>query len=304
MRTGPVVTLLTASLAIASSRFVARSAFAGAFVEIDAIVLDRGGRPVHGLRAEDFVLKEDKRVAAILTAQETHSDASGAHEASALAVVLDDVSVLPTGTEPMQHLTEALLAPATAADRIAIVRWNEDRGVLLFGRLSDALLAIRDYTALGNVRFDEPTISSSLDLFAQVAGQFPEVEGRRNTIVAIGNPTLLDPSELWVRTHSGSRSRWSNAVARLAQANTALYVVDPSGLTGYRPDADDGLAAVSGGKRFSSLDINRVFAEIWRDVTNYYVLSYVPLTPRPVHDIDVSVSRRGLQVRARQQRGE
>jgi VWFA-related protein len=300
-----VLMLLAAATAIVLSlRFWAGGAMAAAFVEIDAVVLDRNGQPVHGLRTEDFVLKEDKHAAPVLTALEISSNASGAHEPCALAIVLDDTSVLPQGTEAMQRLARAFLAPAIAADRIAIVRWSDNRGELLFGHINDALHAIRNYTAHGDVRFDEPTIGGSLDLLAHVAGQFGEADGRRNTIIAIGNPDLLDPSETWVRSHSGSRSRWVNAVTRLAQTNTVLYVVDANGTNGYRPDAEDGLAAVSGGKRFSTLNADAVLSEIWRDATNYYVLSYVPLTPRPLHDIDVSVSRRGLQVRARQQRGE
>ena len=299
-----LLTLLTATAIVASLRFSASRAMAAAFVEIDAVVLDRNGHPVHGLRTEDFVLKEDKHVAPVLTAHEITNSAAGAHEPCALAIVLDDASVLPQGTEAMQRLAAAFLAPATAADRIAIVRWTEDRGELLFGHINDAFRAIRNYTAHGDARFDEPAIGGSLDLLAHTAAQFGEADGRRNTIVAIGNPDLLDPSEDWVRSHSGSRSRWVNAVTRLAQTNTVLYVVDANGINGYRPDAEDGLAAVSGGKRFSTLNTDAVLSEIWRDATNYYVLSYVPLTPRPLHDIDVSVSRRGLQVRARQQRGE
>jgi hypothetical protein len=299
-----VLTLVAACVTVSWWRFSVGRVMAAGFVEIDAVVVDRAGRPVHGLRAEDFVLKEDKRLAPVLTAHEIIGGISGRHEPCALAVVLDDASVLPPGTESMQRLAGAFLAPAAATDRIAIVRWSADRGELLFGHMNDALLAIRNYTAHGDVRFDEPTISGSLDLLAHVAGQFGEADGRRNTIVAIGSPVLLDPSEEWVRSHSGSRSRWVNAVARLAQANAVLYVVDANGANGYRPDAEDGLAAVSGGKRFSTLNVNAAFSAIWQDATNYYVLSYVPLTPRPVHDIGVSVIERGLRVRARQQRGE
>ena len=299
-----VLTLLAASVILSSLRLSDQPTMAAAFVEIDAVVLDRDGHSVHGLRTEDFVLREDKHVAPVLTVREIRTSASGAHEPCALAIVLDDTSVLPQGTEAMQRLAGAFLTHATTADRIAVVRWSEDRGELLFGHISDAFHAIRNYTAHGDLRFDEPTISGSLDLLGHVAEQFGDADGRRNTIIAIGNPDLLDPSDEWVRSHSGSRSRWVSTITRLAQANVALYVVDSNGINGYRPDAEDGLAAVSGGKRFSTLNVDAVLSEIWRDVTNYYVLSYVPLTPRPVHNINLSVTQRGLEVRARQQRGE
>lgn len=281
-----------------------RDASGAGFVEIDAVVTDRDGHPVHGLRASDFVLKEDHRVAPILTVHEVAGVPSGSHEPCLLAVVLDDASVVPVGTDAMQRTAEAFLAPAAAADRIAIVSLSQTPSELLFGRLSDALLAIRHYTARGDVQFDEPTLSGWLALLAHVATQFSEADGRRNTVVAFGNPILLDPNVGAYRTLGGSSSRWMNAVARMAQANAALYVIDANGMNGYWPDADFGMAAESGGKRFSTLNVRRAFDEIWQDMTNYYVISYVPLTSRPLHDIDVSVAQRGMRIHARRQRGE
>ena len=282
----------------------ARDTVGGGFIEIDAVVTDRYGHPVHGLGASDFVLKEDHQVARILTSQEISSNASGSHEPCVLAVVLDDVAVVPSASDLMQRLAWAFLARATDADRIAVVRFSHDRGELLFGRLSDALLAIRNYTARGDVQFDEPTLSGWLDLLADVATQLGESEGRRNTIVAIGSPSLLDPSESWYRAIGRSASRWAHVVARLAQANAAFYIVDPSGLNSYRAAADAGIASVSGGRRFGTLDFNRVRDAIWQDMANYYVLSYIPLTSRSTHDVDVAARQRGVSVLARHRRGE
>src|SRR5262249_30876022 len=125
----------------------------------------------------------------------------------------------------------------------------------------------------------------------------------RRAIVAIGSPALLDPAEPGDRTRNGPWRKWVDAIGRAAQANAALYVIDPSGIPHPGSEAY-GLAEATGGQRFATLNVNGAFAQIWRDLTNYYVLSYVPLTPRPVHAIAVSVKRPGVRVRARRLRGE
>jgi hypothetical protein len=238
----------------------ARSDFGGAagasFVDLDVVVLDRDGHPVHGLHTADFVVKEDRQVAPILTADEI---AIPSHESRLMAVVLDDLSVLPQGTLALQSVGRALLAPATGADRFAVVRLSEDRGEVLFGRLTDALLRIRTYVALGTLQPDEGVLMRWLDRVADLASQFGDVDGRRKTIVAVGNSRLLDPVEPWDRSRGGQWSKWTEAVARAAQANVALYVIDSAGLSSPRADAPDGLATVTGGNATPPWTSNRCF---------------------------------------------
>jgi VWFA-related protein len=296
---------MVTTVALAGASWQTGSASTSGFVDIDAVVVDAVGQPVRRLQPSDFELREDGRPAPVLTVEEISRDAEPyAREARLMALVLDDLAIPPMHTATMQDVARAFLARASVQDRIAVLQLSRRNQELLFGSLSDALIRIRNYTAEGRVSFDDATIDGWLSVVASISHQFGEADGRRKPIVAIGSLVLLDPLESTTRFRRGARSPWLETVAAAARANTVVYVVDPGGINNPLAPAIDSLTEQTGGLRFSTLNLSGAFAQIWRDIGHYYVLSYVPLRPRRVHSIAVSVKRPGIRVRARRVRGE
>ena len=95
------------------------------------------------------------------------------------------------------------------------------------------------------------------------------------------------------------------AISAAAQAYVSFYRVDPTGLTQRNVVSGLGLVTLTGGAVFAnSNDFHRTAARLWADAGHYYLLGYWPAgTSRPLHSIDVKVTRKGAQVRARQRRG-
>jgi len=280
--------------------------FAGAgFVEVDAVAIDREGRHVYDLAPDDFELKEDSHVAPILAVDEVSTNrAPYVDEDRLMALVLDDVGVGQAGTAGMQGIARAFLAGSRERDSVAVLHVSRHENELMFGHLSDALIHIRNYSARGGVVFDEDTFVNWLKTVADISRQFGDATARRKAIVAIGTPALLDPVEPADQSRGGLWPRWLEAITNTARVNAALYVIDPSGFAGSMQPGRRGLAEQTGGLRFSTLNLRGVFEQIWEDVHHYYVVSYVPLTPKRFHRISVSAKKRGVRVRARQIRGE
>ena len=81
--------------------------------------------------------------------------------------------------------------------------------------------------------------------------------------------------------------------------------MDPAGVAGPM-DLGDGLVEHTGGADFvQSNDFSRAVDSIWQEAGHYYLLGYTPTArPRQLHSIDVKVKPRGLNVRARLNRGD
>ena len=84
-----------------------------------------------------------------------------------------------------------------------------------------------------------------------------------------------------------------------------MYGVDPTGSRGGSNVTSNGLVQLTGGRVFAHENNFAPAGEsIWRDAGHYYLASYVTPAPskRPLHSIDVAVSRKGVQVHARRRR--
>src|SRR5262249_54345941 len=106
-------------------------------VEIDVAVLDRQDKPVTGLTARDFVVKEDGRqveIKTFLEAQPTSPD--DPDNVRSVVLLLDDVAIPAAGTQALQIIGKAFLQSADPHDEVSVVRLHNptdeafgDRGV-------------------------------------------------------------------------------------------------------------------------------------------------------------------------------
>jgi VWFA-related protein len=269
------------------------------FIDLDVVVVDEDGRPVEGLRQEDFQVKEDGRPVQVLTLDEVRAAENG----RSMIVVLDDIGVAQGGTLTMQGIAREFLIRSGHADRLSFVRLSHPDDEP-FGRTEEALARIAEYVAGSRPYAGRESVENWLKLVAKLSRQLEPIDGRK-VIVGVGAPAMLDFIEPTDRANSLLWSSWTDALAAAARANVAVYVIDPSGASGRGRLRADGLVDKTGGAQFRINDFVRACEHIWREAGHYYVLSYVPdATARELHSIEVKVSRRNVQVRARRARGE
>ncbi len=85
--------------------------------------------------------------------------------------------------------------------------------------------------------------------------------------------------------------------------NTAIYAIDPRGLTQQRfPSAWEPIASETGGNFYRSNDLEHAFRQVVTESSGFYLLGYAPTDGRQdgkFHKIRVRVKPSGLEVRAR-----
>jgi VWFA-related protein len=275
-----------------------------AFVELDAVVLDDGDRPVPGLQQRDFQVKEDGRTVALTSFREVSAAGiAGQADARSVVLLLDDNSVPLNATTIVQNIARLFLSYARPADAVAAVRLTH-REDAAEGRVENAIERIDEYRAGSLSFFGRDMRDDSLQTVARVARQLEPVGHRRKVLVCIGTRDVCDPffeqpesSLLW--------GAWRDALAATARANASVYSVSPAGVES-RIDLGGGLVENTGGGDFvRSNDFSRSAQMIWNEAGHYYLLGYTPTArPRELHTINVSVKRSGLHVRARHRRGD
>jgi hypothetical protein len=188
------------------------------------------------------------------------------------------------------------------ADHLAVMRLRH-RDDEPIGDRKQALARIDAYMS-GSYPLLDDTSETWLKTLAKLARALHMQERRRTVVVGIGNPFIFDVY-LPVPEQTLLWPFWMDAISATADANVGLYVIDPSGVTGWF-DLGNGLVDQTGGHAFvKSNNFERAVELIWRDAGHYYVLAYAPTTrARELHTIDVIVKRPGMHVRARQSRGD
>jgi VWFA-related protein len=101
----------------------------------------------------------------------------------------------------------------------------------------------------------------------------------------------------------GEKYHWLDKIIQMANdSNTAIYTLDPRGLTGGMSDILRSLAGETGGRVFASNAPGASLRQIVKDASAFYLLGYAS-TQNPAdgkfHRIKVRVKRPGVDVKAR-----
>jgi VWFA-related protein len=273
-------------------------------VELDVVVLDHDDRPITDLRQEEFKIKEDghavdlKTFAAVKALGTTQPD-----DARSVVLLMDDIGVPITGTSPMHQIAPIMLSPFGPGDEISVVRLSS-RTDEAFGDFRTARDRMDGYRGGVQPFSYRDTPETVLKMVAKIARQLEPIDHRRKVILCLGLPSVCDVSEPTLRASSTVWPAWVAAIAAAAQANAALYCVDPTGARGGMNITGNGLVQQTGGRVFAHENSFPPAAEaIWRDAGHYYMLGYwPPASTRELHSIDVSVARKGARVHARRAR--
>jgi len=274
---------------------------AGDFVELDIAVLNRDGSAVTDLQRGDFRIKEDGKPVDVKTFTPVMADGLSADSARQLILLLDD-TVPIAGTPIIQQMAQQVLFRARPDDEVTVMRLHNERDEP-FGDLDTAISRISGYRA-GVVPLQRRAAADRvLSVLTTVSRALEPLEHRRKVIVCIGGPNVcnvleppLNSSPLW--------TGWVSALTAISRANAAIYAmmpVAPGSLVGV----SGGLVEITGGNAFFNTTKFEPFLDsVWREASQYYLVGYWPQpSKRELHDIDVKVARKGVQVRARRRRG-
>lgn len=261
-------------------------------VRVSATVKDATGKPVSGLKREDFEIRDNGALQQIAVF-ELHSALP-----LSVAILLDasgsTAKELRYEQEALSRFTRAFLESGNPADAAALFIFNwEVRQMTRFTRKAGAI-----EQALKKVK---PEAGTSLyDAIYLAAGELEQRQGRR-VMVAItdGGDTT-------------SAKTFHEALKALHDADAIFYPIlvmpvtnDPGRNIGGE-NALTQLAQTTGGRMFVPEDLNHLdaaFQEILRELRTQYVLGFyphqVPLTANPFHRLEVRVKRPNLHVSAR-----
>jgi len=274
-------------------------------VQVDAVVIDDSGRPVTGLRQEDFQVREDGRPVELKTFDAVvDTGESGRSVARSIVLLLDDSGIGAGNTVSIQSIARMFVSRMAAPDEFSVIRLNNRRDEA-FGDRLEALMRISEYKADTLPFFGRESVENALKVFARVSRTLEAIEQRRKALVCVGVPAVC--SVMVPASRSSLLWRyWVDAIGAMARANSSLYSLEPNGVSGTSRPITDSIADATGGDVFrNTSDITRVIDIVRRDTGNYYLLGYwPPASKNALHSIEVKVNKRGLRVRARRSRGE
>jgi VWFA-related protein len=273
-------------------------------VELDLVAVDRNGHAVTDLRQDELTVKEDGRRVEVKTfSTVTALGTTRPDDARVVVLLMDDIGVPMTGTSPMQQIASVLLAPMGQGDELSVVRLAS-RSDEAFGDLVTARDRIGGYRG-GAVPFSRrDTPETMLKAVTKISRQLESIDRKRKVILCLGLPSVCDVTEPAVGGPPSMADAWVTALGAAARANVSVYVVDPTGARGGLNVSSNGLVQLTGGRVFAHENNFAPAGEaIWREAGHYYLIGYwPPVSKRELHSIDVNVSRKGVQVHARQRR--
>jgi len=272
-------------------------------VELDAVVTDDAGKPVVGLKQDDFEVKDDgKRVE--LKTLDAVAETGNLQTSRSIVLLLDDSGVGIGNTLTIQTIARVFVARMSPADEFSVIRLNNRRDEA-FGDRLEALLRISEYRSDALPFFGRETLENALRVFSKTARTLEPIEHRRKALVCIGVADVCSIQEPSGRTSLIWRF-WLDAMGAMGRANASLYSLEPNGGSRRAAMSGGSIAEATGGQVFiNTTDLSRPIDIIRRDTGNYYLLGYWPAaSDKPLHSVEVKVNRRGAHVRARRVRGE
>ncbi|HEY7501966.1 MAG TPA: VWA domain-containing protein [Vicinamibacterales bacterium] len=304
-------------------------------VRVDAVVLDRNGRPVTSLTQADFELQEGGVTQEIRSFQ--YVEADGQPDAD------DELSLT------IRSRSHAAMEAAKDNVRLFLIFWDEYHiGQMMSANRARSSLAQFVRTAFGPtdiVGFMDPLTPidaiqftrDRLELFERTRRligrsgvyvptrsavedaqlQRGDVERLRSevTVSALksavvhlgglrdGRKSIILISEGLRGMMRDGQSVMTDLIRAANDNNTAIYVLDPRGFGTQRfPSMFEPVSADTGGQYFRSNDLLQAMKQVVTQSSGFYLLGYSP-APNPMdgkfHKIRVRVKPSGLDVRAR-----
>ena len=304
-------------------------------VRVDVTVLDHRGNPVPALKAEDFLIEEDgvpQKVSSLKFIEangQPDDDVSlpiRSPEHAAAEAARDDVRVfLLFWDEYSIDQFASSIRAREALTKFVSTAFQPTDLVALMDQLTptDAIRFTRDFRDLGldvkklrgRMGVLVPTRSAVEDAQLMRGGDIRRLRAEvtlsalKSAVVFLG--TLREGRKSVIFFSEGVRGLGSDAITVMSdvvraanESNTAIYTVDPRGLTA-RGSSDSLylLAENTGGRTIANTNgLDTALREIVHEASAFYLLGYSSIknpADGKFHQIRVRVNRSGLEVRAR-----
>lgn len=282
MPAAPVrLALLTAALLLGHAAVSAVQFSSGVnAVEVYASVSDARGRPVRGLRQEDFVVREDG------IQQQVSTFAAGEFPL-AVAVCLD--RSFSMAGKP--------LAAAKSAARLFLgeLRASDESMVLAVGSSTEVIASLSADRGVQYAALEKLDAFGTTGLYDSIIAAIDAIRGARGRRALV---LLSDGTDRY------SAATDADVLARARASDALIY---PVAFGRSRPPVFAELAAVSGGRSFHVADATRLpetLKAIADELRNQYLLGYTPTKPiapgsNEWRAIRVTVNGPDVRVRAR-----
>ena len=269
-------------------------------VDLDVVVTDGGGRPITGLKQDDFQIREDGKPVALQTFLSKTADESEDDSARSLVILLDDVTMPRESVEAVRALATYLVMQARAPDEVSVIRFRR-AGDEPFGDRRVALERIAEYQGALLRYAPAGSPEDVLRLIAGVSRKLESTGRRRKILLCIGAPRICSVARPG-RFNGGSfYDDWIDAVGSTARANLSVYALLalPAQVSG------ETIVDATGGTVFrNASDFRPLLDRVWQDAGHHYLLGYwPPASSKELHAISVKVARPGARVLARRMRG-
>jgi VWFA-related protein len=292
---------LTATLAaFLTSSSTAQNQFQNVdLVDVDVVVTDDDGKPVTGLKKDDFDVREDGKAVELKTfvSLATSEDPSVPRS---MVILLDDVTMPTETVNAVKALATYLALQARPIDDLSVIRFrNQDDEP--FGDRRAALARIQQYQGAPLRYAPAGAPEDVLRLIASVSKKLESTGRRRKILVCIGAPRICAVREPGRFAGGWFYDDWTAAVSTAARANLSMYSV----LAAPARFSGEGIVEATGGIILrNASDFRPLLDRIWQDAGHHYLLGYwPPASSKDVHTISVKVTRKGVHVLARRQRG-
>lgn len=275
-----------------------------AVVTVDAIALDDEGNVVTDSSAADFEVFEDGKPMPVTAFVPPGGSAAPGQSPRLVVLMLDDYTSPPLGIWRIKEMARGFVDRMGANDVMAVVTLNG-------GHATTSTSPEAARAAIEAFRPSPPTTipqssrnETALKAIRDLARQLEDVRQMRKTLVCLCSPYLFTDA-----TSRTTHTVWLDTSRAASRANASLYIVDPGGLAGrsnrFLDDATS-LTIETGGVAFLNTNfLERSVAQIWDEAGHYYLLGYAqpPANGRKQHAIEVKVTRPGVGIRARRERG-
>lgn len=267
-------------------------------VDLDVVVTDGGGRPVAGLKQEDFDVREDGKRVKLTTFIPVADDADG-DSGRSLVILLDDVTMPRESVNAIKAIATYLAMQARSTDDLSVLRFTRQDEPI--GDRRAALARIAEFEGAPIRYAPAGSPEDVLELIANVSRQLESTGRRRKIIICIGAPRICNVTQPGGFGGGWFYDAWRDAIGAAARANVSVYALlaVPARVSGK------GIVEATGGAIFhGESDFRPVLDRIWQDAGQHYLLGYwPPASSKDVHTISVKVARKGVKVLARRQRG-
>jgi VWFA-related protein len=304
-------------------------------VRVDVAVLDKKGEPVPSLTAADFELQEDGVTQEIRSFQfirntgevnkdddvsltirsRSHAEAEAARDNIRLFLIFWDeyhigqmVSANRARGYLMQFVRTAFgptdivgfMDPLTPIDAIHFTRDRLELAETVRHLVGRSGVYVPTRSAVEDAQLQQGEVER---LRSEVT-----VSAVKSAVVHLGG--IRDGRKALILVSEGLRgiqrdltSLTTDLVRAANDNNTAIYAIDPRGLTQQRfPSAWEPIASETGGNFYRSNDLEHAFRQVVTESSGFYLLGYAPTDGRQdgkFHKIRVRVKPSGLEVRAR-----